>query len=126
GCPTLVAQRQGGSEPPADQTELSSRSSALPPSPAAGGFDANAFAAPQARAALAGHEFGGTIGAKYFGASRRSVLAARQAVRSRLASVGEQGHRGIGQHFHFSDDAVAAAMFSFPAAARAQRILHHP
>src|ERR1039457_6130703 len=49
---------------------------------------------------------------------------ARQTVRSRLAPVSEQGHGGVGQHFDFSDDAVAAAMFSFPTAARAQRILH--
>src|ERR1022692_1588174 len=96
------------------------------PAAAAGGFDADAFAAAQARAALAGHEFGGTIGAKYLGASWRSVLAAGETVRSRLAPVGEQGHGGVGEHFDFSDDAVAAAMFSRAAAARAQRVLHHP
>src|ERR1019366_8200923 len=96
------------------------------PAAAAWGFDANAFAAPQARAALAGHEIGRTIGAKYFGPSRRSVLAACETVRLRLAPVGEQGHGGVGEHFHLSDDAVAAAMFAVPAAARAQRILHHP
>src|ERR1019366_1376349 len=50
------------------------------PAAAAGSFDANAFAAAQARAALAGHEIGGTIGAKYLGASRRSVLAAGETV----------------------------------------------
>src|ERR1019366_5935606 len=96
-----------------------------PPAAAARGFDANSFAAPQACAALAGHEIGGTVGAKYLSASRRSVFAARETVRPGLAPVSEQSHRSVGQHFHFSDDAVAAAMFAFPAAARAQRILHH-
>src|SRR5664279_5707440 len=96
------------------------------PAAAAGGFDANSFAAPQARAALARHEFGRTISANYLGPSRRSVAAARETVGSRLAPVGEHGHGGVGEHFYFSDDAVAAAMFSFSAATRTQRILRHP
>src|ERR1019366_2915596 len=96
------------------------------PAAAARGFDADAFAAAQTCAALTGHEFGGTISAKYLGASRRSVLAAGETVRSGLSPISEQSHRGVGEHFHFSDDAVAAAMLSRAAAARAQRVLHHP
>ena len=106
-------------EKASDQFELSSSSCASGPQPAAAGsFDADSVAAAQARAALAGHEFGGTVGAKYHGAARRAWFTAGEAVGSRLAPVGEDGDGGVGEHFDFADDAVAAAMLAFTTAGK--------
>ena len=87
------------------------------PAAAAGGFDANSFAALQMQAAFAGQNFSRTVGANDGGAARCSSAATSESIRAGLTAVGEQSHGGVGEQLQFAHDAIATAMFAVPSTA---------